>query len=145
MFLSRWYNKLRSMHSTRKLTLPIMPSAHVCVHGHDPLLHIVDNGDLSLDEFLSSIGMTGEYQIWVDAPDLEDDGPAAQQARQDAIDDGFEPLPNQPIDLDSYGRVSLFTIVDNSTDQLLGDALYLHDQHRWIFEEDIDCLGASAN
>lgn len=147
MFFSNLYSRLlRVLSSARVRATPLTVKDHVTVHGYDTLRHVINNGHMNLAEFLASIGLSGEYQVWVDAPDLDEDGEAAKQARQDFEEIyGVEPLPNDPIDLDDYGRVDLFTIVDHCTDELIGDALFIHNENRWVFEFDLGYMGSSAN
>lgn len=136
---------------------------HTTAHGREVDDHVLRNGDLDLNEYLASIGLTGQFEVWAEVVDVNGDTGAETDAYLDAMTDALAdalergddmvdmPIPNDPLSmanggyLDDLGRVTIYTIVNHDTQEIIGDAIHAHDEYRWLFEYHPGYMGAICN
>lgn len=168
MFFSRAYNKLRRTiapdnKQARKLTVKDHERVHGKAHGRDLDSHVVRNGHLELGEYLASIGVTGQFEVWAEVVDVNGNTGAETDAYLDAMADALAdalergddhvdmPMVNDPMSMangqyiDDLGHVTIYTIVDHETQTIIGDAIRAYDQERWYFEYHPEYMGCVCN
>lgn len=142
----------------------------------DPLKHVLRNGDLTLEQYLASIGLNGEMEVWAEVEDLNGDaeGDAYLDAVMDAMADEMDfhlresgdddsdgpdldnvtlsmPLPNEKLPmasggfLDDLGPCDIYTIIERESQTLIGDAILVKNENRWLFEFDLEYMSTLCN
>lgn len=141
----------------------------------DPLKHLHRNGNLTLEQYLASIGIQRKVEVWCQVDDFN--GEAEGDAYLDAVMDSMEcemdwhlserskledldiaddvcvdfPLPNEKIILsdgtvlDNLGPCDVYTVIDSETQVIIGDAILIKGQNRWIMDYDSESMGCTCN
>jgi hypothetical protein len=122
---------------------------------------VAQNGHLSLGEYLASIGIVGEFEVWsqIDDTNSDTDLEIYAEALGDSIFEAAAgskavslPQPNAPMSMldgsgfvDDLGPCDIYTIVDHKTGQIIGDAVLVKNDNRWIMEYDEGCMACLCN